>query len=296
MNFPEQHKLIAPIFKHDQIAGGFIDQGAQGRALADSMYDEFGYLCVPLGMGQKNKGEMAELLRAFAQSERITFPKDDPFHSLEAKDGFRVSMIQAGPSMDLICEAYAGGVPQPITHQDGTVTAYVSFFPFLHDIAIGPILTGRITRTHLLAEAVARFLNTGGSWAEVKDLMMRMMRVATGGIVLDGYYLHDSYLTTEGVFQHVFAAKDKSGRAALWEEPRPGDHGTPVGGFIDYTTLETLAAQEESDAAGEETGEAEDAADGLPHPLQLPAGRDIHPPEAPNGDTHARDAGEDADG
>jgi len=29
-------------------------------------------------MGSKNKGEMAERLRAFAQSDRITFPKDRP--------------------------------------------------------------------------------------------------------------------------------------------------------------------------------------------------------------------------
>lgn len=78
MNFPEQHRLLQPIIAHPQISFGYIDQGAQGRALADSLYDEFGSMAQPLGMGQKNKGEMAELTRAYAQSERITLPANDP--------------------------------------------------------------------------------------------------------------------------------------------------------------------------------------------------------------------------
>jgi phage FluMu gp28-like protein len=75
--FPQQHAILLPILTHGDVEHGYIDQGAQGRALADSVKDETGNVIEPLGMGQKNKGEMAELLRAFAQSDRISFPKDD---------------------------------------------------------------------------------------------------------------------------------------------------------------------------------------------------------------------------
>jgi phage FluMu gp28-like protein len=76
-HFGEQHKMVEGILSHPQIAFGYIDQGAQGRALADSLHEQFGYVVQPLGMGAKNKGEMLELLRAFAQTERITFPSDN---------------------------------------------------------------------------------------------------------------------------------------------------------------------------------------------------------------------------
>jgi phage FluMu gp28-like protein len=75
-NFVEQCKRIAVMLEHPQMAGGLVDQGAQGRALADVLWERFGYIAKPIGMSSKNKGEMAELVRAYAQSERITFPKD----------------------------------------------------------------------------------------------------------------------------------------------------------------------------------------------------------------------------
>ncbi len=75
--FPIQHQILLPILTNGYIAKGFIDQGAQGRALADSVADETGSVIEPLGMGSQNKAVMAERLRAFAQSNRISFP-DDP--------------------------------------------------------------------------------------------------------------------------------------------------------------------------------------------------------------------------
>lgn len=74
--FPEQHKLIAPIVTNPY-ARGLIDQGAQGRALADSVAAETGNAIMPFGFSAPRKMEMAERLRAFAQEERISFP-DDP--------------------------------------------------------------------------------------------------------------------------------------------------------------------------------------------------------------------------
>jgi phage FluMu gp28-like protein len=76
--FPVQHSMLVSNITHGDIARGLIDQGAQGRTLAEQVYDTAGRSIEPIGMGSKNKGEMAERLRAFAQSDRITFPKDRP--------------------------------------------------------------------------------------------------------------------------------------------------------------------------------------------------------------------------
>jgi phage FluMu gp28-like protein len=75
--FPEQHKLIQPIITNKYIQKGYIDQGAQGRALADSVVEETGKVIQPFGFSRPNKGEIAERIRAFCQSERLSLP-DDP--------------------------------------------------------------------------------------------------------------------------------------------------------------------------------------------------------------------------
>jgi phage FluMu gp28-like protein len=72
--FPEQHDILQPTWEHDQVHRGLIDQGSQGRALADSIVALRGKSFEAIGMGSDNKAKMAERLRAFAQSERITFP------------------------------------------------------------------------------------------------------------------------------------------------------------------------------------------------------------------------------
>lgn len=76
MAFPDQHRLIAPIVTHPRISKGFIDQGAQGRALADSVADVTGSVVQPFGFSAPRKMDMAERVRAFVQSQRVSLPND----------------------------------------------------------------------------------------------------------------------------------------------------------------------------------------------------------------------------
>lgn len=75
-DFPTQYAAILPIISNEYIAKGFIDQGTQGRALADAVADKTGNRIEAFGMSAPRMGEMAELLRAFVQMQRISMPRD----------------------------------------------------------------------------------------------------------------------------------------------------------------------------------------------------------------------------
>ncbi len=75
-DFPRQHAEILPIVAHRSVTRGFIDQGTQGRALADSVASIEGSHIQPFGMSAPRMAEMAELLRAFVQMRRVSLPRD----------------------------------------------------------------------------------------------------------------------------------------------------------------------------------------------------------------------------
>lgn len=75
-NFRVQHEMIRPTITNDFIHKGFIDQGTQGRALADSVSEETGSRIEPISFTTPLMAEMAERFRAFVQMGRIALPKD----------------------------------------------------------------------------------------------------------------------------------------------------------------------------------------------------------------------------
>ncbi len=75
-DFPAQYAQIQPIVTNQYVAHGLIDQGTQGRALADAVQDVTGNSVEPFGMSAPRMAEMAELLRAFVQMRRISMPAD----------------------------------------------------------------------------------------------------------------------------------------------------------------------------------------------------------------------------
>lgn len=74
MSFPEQAQVLSPMLRHDDICKGFIDQGVQGRSLADAVKDYTGSIIEPYQFTGPRKAEMYERLRAFIQMRRISLP------------------------------------------------------------------------------------------------------------------------------------------------------------------------------------------------------------------------------
>lgn len=68
--FPEQEQAIRGIVNHPAISKGYIDMGAVGRALADSVQDITGNVVEGFAMSRPRMGEMAERFRAFVQQNR----------------------------------------------------------------------------------------------------------------------------------------------------------------------------------------------------------------------------------
>jgi phage FluMu gp28-like protein len=68
--FPEQEQAIRAIVSHPAISKGFIDMGAVGRSLADSVQDITGSVIEGFAMSRPRMGEMAERFKAFVQQNR----------------------------------------------------------------------------------------------------------------------------------------------------------------------------------------------------------------------------------
>jgi len=157
------------------------------------------------------------------------------FDDLFPDDGFRVIRHDMdGLEISLHVGLYVGGELQNVfdsAPEDATVEIW-SRSPPQHDDY------GARQRVRLVAEAICRFLNAGGTWDELLEVQNRMQLVAQGPISIDGWRYMDGYVDTEGNFTHVFLADDNSGRVVRWVE----------GEFIDTDlTLHDLAAEMEED-------------------------------------------------
>lgn len=184
----------------------------------------------------------------------------DPFDAITEKDGYHVTRIDSPTSVSLFCACYGGGEPI-VVGKSGTTEIWHYDNPTHKQ-------RGEMIRAELLGDALARFLNTGGSWEDAALLMANMRDVAPGGLAFPGYHLLDSYRTTEGTFQHVFV-KDGTEEAVLWEEPNHNEHGGLYGGFIERKTLEQIRKDQEEDGWRQVGAEPAEEAGGA-GPLQLP--------------------------
>lgn len=79
-SFPEQERQILSMLgaRIGDIAGVWIDQGSVGRGLADTLAEELGDIVRPVGIGNKQKAEIGEVVRQFVQQQRVSLPKNDP--------------------------------------------------------------------------------------------------------------------------------------------------------------------------------------------------------------------------
>lgn len=164
----------------------------------------------------------------------------DPFDKLTEKDGYHVTKIESQFGVTLYATCYSGGEPILLA---GSAECTKELLTWTNP---SPTDFGAAVRAELVADAVARYLTTGGNWAELAEIVKNMRDIAPGGLAFPGYHLFDSYRTLDGDFQHIFV-KDNTIDAVLWEEARHNEHGGLVGGFIDRTTLPKIQEQQEED-------------------------------------------------
>lgn len=133
-------------------------------------------------------------------------PADDLVEEFNACDGFRVIELARGNDYRLYLGLYQDGemveVPQFLT--DGTTAIPLAAYK-----NPTPEQIGEVKRTKLFAEAICRYLNSGGTWDNMKSLVA-LCRVRTAGTNLSlaqcGYRLLDTCINQEGSGEHVFAA------------------------------------------------------------------------------------------
>lgn len=214
---------------------------------------------------------------------------EDIFDRLDAKDGYHVVSVEVGNTIALYAQAYEGGAPYVaapgVEGENGILIK-----EWRRDDGLLGADYGECTRLRLLLDAAARYFTTGGNWTELQLALTRLSKLIHVQLTFWGYYLFDSYSTTEGTYQHVFVrdvAPDEvldRHPAVLWEEPAYTSAGELIGGFIDKTDLETLRQQEDDDDDSwqeEARGEGSVAGSRDDSSAQLPAGTDPDPaPEA----------------
>lgn len=158
--------------------------------------------------------------------------KDDPFHGLDPKDGFRIEPVETPAVASLHVLARQGGEVVPLfgaSPEDATVCVATWESPQPADL-------GAANRLRLCLDAVCRYLTTGGNWDELNRSMQVMQEVARGGLLYPGYHLLESYSNTEGDYEHIFV-RNGSNQAVLWVEDK----------FIERKTLEQIKREQEDD-------------------------------------------------
>lgn len=192
---------------------------------------------------------------------------DNPFKRLQPRDGFYVERVDLPPV----------GTPTSVSLH-GCVRMEderANLFDVDPDEATVELATwreaqpadlGAAKRLELVLESICRYLNTGGNWNEFDEVLRRLRKVARGGLLFPGFHLLDSYLNTEGNFEHIFV-KTGTNKAVLWVE----------GQFIERKTLEEILHEQEE--AGWEEGTDRET----PSPPQL-LGQDDPGDEGPADD------------
>jgi hypothetical protein len=125
----------------------------------------------------------------------------NPFDKLEPKDGFRiVEHDQGGLEISLHVGLYVEGDLMEAFDRDpmnATAEIWQQKMPEAGD-------RGRRARAKLLAEAICRYFNAGGSWEELEDMQREMRLVVQGGLSVEGWHYFDGYVDTEGNYTHIW--------------------------------------------------------------------------------------------
>lgn len=169
-------------------------------------------------------------------------------------DGFvaqRVDVAADDATLYLAYRAGGGWAELPVVSRDAALAASPEYAltgalrlwpPAGEDL--GPTDPAEADRLTLLAEAVARYLNTGGSPAGLKAVAGAVARHVPAGLTLPGWRYVGSRINCEGVYEHLFVTPDDPGAAVVWVE----------GEAVELTTAAALVDEEGWDDAFRNAG------------------------------------------
>ena len=139
-------------------------------------------------------------------------------------DGFRVVTVYEAPYLSLNIRLYQGGRVSPLYHADGLPVWGWNVITIKDPTDAD---RGHICRMRLLADAVCRFFNTGGTQDELNGVCDDFFRVLRGKSPdLSHLVLLDSHATKRG-YQHTFVTPDNK-RVRVWLERKHLKTGTRV--------------------------------------------------------------------
>lgn len=174
---------------------------------------------------------------------------DRAIDDANACDGFRVLEVARGGFHRIYIAFYSNGdiadIPQWHTDATPAIPLWISHNPSPEEIGEG-------VRIKLFAEAICRFLNSGGDWNDMSKLL-DICKIGTNEAMISkfgdfGYRLLDSCINEEGRNEHIFLAHGER-RAIRWVEDsfiealpdyviakdlgddHVGNRSTPGGGF-----------------------------------------------------------------
>lgn len=74
---------------------------------------------------------------------------------------------------------------------------------------------GHAKRVHILSEAIASYLNTGGDWRELKNVITTIENYSTQSLEIPGYFFYETMIDREGFFCHSYLSTDQTS-AFVW--------------------------------------------------------------------------------
>lgn len=127
-------------------------------------------------------------------------------------DGYRAVVVDHRPlTLAVYAEAVARG--------RSAVASVPELEPVLvHEARAGDDRAfGAASRVEHLLDALCRFFNTGGTQDQLRDVLARTVGFLREPLSVPGYYLFETYLNADNVYEHVFVSDDHDD-AVLWAE------------------------------------------------------------------------------
>ncbi len=170
------------------------------------------------------------------------FPEGHAFRGMSPKDGLSTMLDVGTKTVALyIVHRRGGELAKVASALCASSSVKAAQYPLTSDGM------GHCNRLKMLLDAIARYINTGGSCVELTGVVgdVKALMAPVNELPLPGFAYRESIPLDGGHYQHIFVKDDSpEGEAVVWEEPNPEGFG----GLFDLTTVGELQSQDtESD-------------------------------------------------